>query len=145
MPDPGVLAVVYGGPSAEHEVSCISARRIVASALQSGFTVKVIGLTHDKQWVDANRVLTGVADVGALPSPDDLFRQDPGLAVAHLGGAMGKPVFLLVKHVPDWRWMLEREDSPWYPTIRLFRQRDATDWTSTIERVAGALEQFVVS
>src|ERR1700689_5441585 len=86
MPDPGVLAVLYGGPSAEHEVSCVSARRIVASALQGGFTVKVIGLTHDKQWVDANRVLTGVADVGALPSPDDLFRQDPGLAVAHLGG-----------------------------------------------------------
>jgi D-alanine-D-alanine ligase len=88
MPDPGVLAVVYGGPSAEHEVSCVSARRIVASALQSGFTVKVIGLTHDKQWVDANRVLTDVADVGALPSPDDMFRQDPGLALAHVGAGL---------------------------------------------------------
>ena len=88
MPDPGVLAVVYGGPSAEHEVSCVSARRIVATALQSGFTVKVIGLTHDKQWVDANRVLTDVADVGALPSPDDMFRQDPGLALAHVGAGL---------------------------------------------------------
>ena len=74
MPDPGVLAVVYGGPSAEHEVSCISARRIVATALEGGFTVRVIGLTHDKQWVDANRVLPDVADVEALPSPDDLLR-----------------------------------------------------------------------
>ena len=78
MPDPGVLAVVYGGPSAEHEVSCISARRIVATALEGGFTVTVIGLTHDKQWVDADRVLADVDDVDALPSPDDLLRQDPG-------------------------------------------------------------------
>src|ERR1700691_2266056 len=87
----GVLAVVYGGPSAEHEVSCVSARRIVAAALEGGFTVKVIGLTHDKQWVDANRVLSGVAgvaglsDVEALPSPDDLLRQDPGLALTNVG------------------------------------------------------------
>ena len=84
MPDPGVLAVVYGGPSAEHEVSCVSARRIVASALQSGFTVKVIGLTHDKQWVDANRVLTDVADMEALPSPDDLLQQDAKTALTQL-------------------------------------------------------------
>jgi D-alanine-D-alanine ligase len=88
MPDPGVLAVLYGGPSAEHEVSCVSARRIVAGALQGGFTVKVIGLTHDKQWVDANRVLTDVADVEALPSPDDLLRRDPGLALAHFGAGL---------------------------------------------------------
>jgi D-alanine-D-alanine ligase len=88
MPDPGVLAVVYGGPSAEHEVSCISARRIVAAALHGGFTVKVIGSTHDTRWVDANRVLADVADVAALPSPDDLFRQDPGVALAHLADGL---------------------------------------------------------
>ncbi len=85
MPDPGVLTVVYGGPSAEHEVSCISARRIVATALKSSFTVKVIGLTHDKQWVDANQTLTDVADVETLASPDDLVCRDPNLAIAHLG------------------------------------------------------------
>jgi D-alanine-D-alanine ligase len=85
MRDPGVLAVLYGGPSAEHEVSCVSARRIVATALQSGFTVKVIGLTHDKGWVDADQVLSDVAAVEALPSADDLLRNDPGLALPHLG------------------------------------------------------------
>ena len=69
MPDPGVLAVVYGGPSAEHEVSCISARRIAKTALETGFVVKAIGLTHDKQWVDADRVLAEIDDVDALPSP----------------------------------------------------------------------------
>jgi D-alanine-D-alanine ligase len=85
MPDPGVLLVVYGGPSAEHEVSCISARRIVATALRAGFSVKVVGLTHDKQWVDANRVLRDVDDVEALSSPDDLVSEHPGAALAHLG------------------------------------------------------------
>ena len=88
MPDPGVLAVVYGGPSAEHEVSCISARRIVATALQAGFTVRAIGLTHDKQWVDANGVLTDVDELETLPSPDDLVRQDPSLALGHLGAVL---------------------------------------------------------
>jgi D-alanine-D-alanine ligase len=85
MPDPGVLAVLYGGPSAEHEVSCISARRIVATAGQCGFTVKVIGLTHDKQWVDADRMLSVVDEVEALASPDDLVRHEPALALGHLG------------------------------------------------------------
>ncbi len=85
MPEPGVLAVVYGGPSAEHEVSCISARRIVATALDAGFAVRVIGLTHDKRWVDANGLLADVGDVAALLSPDDLLHADPGTALAHLG------------------------------------------------------------
>ncbi len=101
MPDPGVLAVVYGGPSAEHEVSCISARRIVATALQSGFAVRVIGLTHDKRWVDANRVLTEVAAMEALPSPDDLLDRDPDTALAHLdAGLPSATVVFPVLHGP---------------------------------------------
>jgi D-alanine-D-alanine ligase len=77
MPDPGVLAVLYGGPSAEHEVSCISARRIVKAAIDSGFVVHPIGLTHDKRWVDARVVLDDVDEVEALTSPDDLLHRDP--------------------------------------------------------------------
>jgi D-alanine-D-alanine ligase len=101
MPDPGVLAVLYGGPSAEHEVSCISARRIVATALQGGFTVKVIGLTHDKRWVDANRLLSDVTDLEALASPDDLVLQDPTLALGHLGqGLTTDAVVFPVLHGP---------------------------------------------
>ncbi len=83
-----MLAVVYGGPSAEHEVSCISARRIVATALTAGFVVRVIGLTHDKRWVDADRVLTEVAGMEALPSPDDLLDREPATALAHFDAGL---------------------------------------------------------
>lgn len=61
-------------------------------------------------------------------------------AIAHLAGAMDKPVWLLLPFAPDWRWMLEREDSPWYPSMRLFRQRRDGDWDEVIDRVAAALE-----
>jgi tetratricopeptide (TPR) repeat protein len=60
-------------------------------------------------------------------------------SIAHLAGAMGKRVWLLLPFAPDWRWMLERQDSPWYPTMRLFRQQHAGDWDEVLERVHAAL------
>jgi Flp pilus assembly protein TadD len=60
-------------------------------------------------------------------------------SVAHLAGALGRPVWILLQHFPGWQWMLHREDSPWYPTMRLFRQENAGDWDQPIRRVASAL------
>jgi hypothetical protein len=61
-------------------------------------------------------------------------------AVAHLAGALGVPVWVVLKHVPDWRWMVGREDSPWYPTMRLFRQARPGDWSEVFGRIAQALQ-----
>ena len=52
---------------------------------------------------------------------------------------MGKPTWTLLSWVPDWRWMLDREDSPWYPTMRLFRQEAAGDWAGVVERAGKEL------
>ena len=57
-------------------------------------------------------------------------------SVAHLAAAMGKPVWLLLPLNPDWRWLLGREDSPWYETMRLFRQARRGEWGDVLARVA---------
>jgi hypothetical protein len=64
---------------------------------------------------------------------------------AHLAGALGVRIWTLLQENPDWRWMDQREDSPWYPTMRLFRQPHAGDWTNVIDRVTAALETFKAS
>jgi len=61
-------------------------------------------------------------------------------AVAHLAGAMGRPVWILLPYAPDWRWLLDRSDSPWYPTARLFRQSSPGDWGDVVRRICEALQ-----
>ena len=60
----------------------------------------------------------------------------PDTAVAHLAGALGVPVWVTVPFTPDWRWMLGRTDTPWYPTMRLFRQSAPGDWQGVFETIA---------
>lgn len=62
-------------------------------------------------------------------------------AVAHLAGAMGKPVWTLLPFVPDWRWLLDREDCPWYPTMRLFRQPALGDWKNVVRKISDSLQK----
>lgn len=63
-------------------------------------------------------------------------------SVAHLAGAMGVPVWLLIPFVPDWRWQVQRPDSPWYPSARLFRQTHAGDWSAVMARVGSVLDEL---
>ena len=81
-------------------------------------------------------------DTAALVSQMDLVIS-VDTSVAHLAGAMGKPVWILLPFAPDWRWLLEREDSPWYPTARLFRQSRPGDWLEVLARVSGALRSAI--
>jgi tetratricopeptide (TPR) repeat protein len=63
----------------------------------------------------------------------------PDTSIAHVAGALARPVWVALRHVPDWRWMLDRGDSPWYPTMRLFRQDMPGDWSGVFERMRRAL------
>jgi tetratricopeptide (TPR) repeat protein len=82
--------------------------------------------------------LTDFAETAALITRLDLVIT-VDTAVAHLAGALCRPVWTLLPYAPDWRWMLDREDSPWYPTMRLFRQPSRGEWTPVVERLREAL------
>jgi tetratricopeptide (TPR) repeat protein len=84
--------------------------------------------------VDFTEELHNFTDTAALIENLDLVIS-ADTAVAHLTGAMGKPIWTLLPFAPDWRWMLTREDSPWYPTMRLFRQHSTGNWRAVIDRV----------
>ncbi len=77
----------------------------------------------------------------AMLSLDLVITSDTG--IAHLAGALGVPVWVALPLVPDWRWFREREDSPWYASMRLFRQRTAGDWDDVFARIAAALAEQI--
>ncbi len=94
--------------------------------------------------LDRAAELTDFADTAALIACLDLVIS-VDTAVAHVAGAMGKKVWLLNRFDTDWRWMLDRTDSPWYPTMRIFRQPVSRDWAAPITQVAEALRIFAAS
>jgi hypothetical protein len=85
-----------------------------------------------------------LAETAALIATLDLV-VTTDTSIAHLAGAMGKPVWILLPHLGDWRWMQKIETTPWYPTARLFRQREPGDWAGVVERVIGELGDFRAS
>ncbi len=82
-----------------------------------------------------------VAAAKTLCSLDLLITVDT--MMAHLAGALGRPVWTLLPYCADWRWMLDRDDSPWYPTMRLFRQHSPDNWDAVIRNVSAALQEEV--
>jgi hypothetical protein len=90
--------------------------------------------------IDLTAQLEDFADTAALVHHLDLVISID-TAVCHLAGAMGKPVWTLLPYSPDWRWLFDRSDTPWYPTMRLFRQPAPLDWKSVIDSVAMELRE----
>ncbi len=94
-----------------------------------------------RQITDLSPELTDFAQTaGAVANLDLVLSVDT--AVAHLAGAMGKRLWLMLPFVPDWRWLLEREDSPWYPTARLFRKKTRGDWQQVVGEVMQELAKL---
>lgn len=91
--------------------------------------------------LDLGRGLADFSDTAAFVEALDVV-VTVDTSIAHLAGALGKPVWVLVPHCPDWRWLLERTDSPWYPTARVYRQPAAGDWASVLQRVRADLQQL---
>ena len=100
--------------------------------LQHGVSGNRFGLPDLTPW------MTDYAETAALIENLDLIIT-VDTSIAHLAGALGKPVWILLPHAPDWRWLLQRSDSPWYPSARLFRQPAPGDWAGLIADVMQAL------
>jgi ADP-heptose:LPS heptosyltransferase len=85
--------------------------------------------------------MNNFADTAALIANLDLV-VSVDTSIAHLAGALAKPVWVLLPYIPDWRWLLDRDDTPWYPTARLFRQDETRQWERVIARVHTALREL---
>jgi len=90
--------------------------------------------------VDAGPELKNFSDTADLIAQLDLVIS-VDTSVVHLAAAMGKPVWLLLPYTPDWRWMLEREDSPWYPSLKIFRQDEPGDWEKLFKKIYQSLAE----
>ncbi|MEM1294271.1 MAG: tetratricopeptide repeat protein [Verrucomicrobiota bacterium] len=98
-------------------------------------------LDSAQELVDLSSSINDFADMARIIAQLDLVISVDS-APAHLAGAMGKPVWLLLPWMPDWRWGLEGETTPWYPTMQLFRQRERGNWDEVLARVAKSLQRW---
>lgn len=108
------------------------------SLLKGPATAQIAEVASQFHVVDACSTAQDFTDVAEQIKALDLVIS-VDTAVAHLAATMGKPTWILVPFMPDWRWFYNRQDSPWYPSVRLFRQRSVGDWKSVIDEVAKEL------
>ncbi|POM17944.1 hypothetical protein CSX04_06246 [Burkholderia cepacia] len=120
-------------------------------ALDATFVSLQVGVRpRDAEAFEASGVLSfeaelkDFAETAALVDTLDLVIA-VDTSVVHLAGALGRPVWVMLPRVPDWRWLLERDDSPWYPSATLFRQGLPGDWPALVERVAQALAARILA
>ena len=86
--------------------------------------------------------LQNFGDTAALTECVDLV-VSTCTSIPHLSASLGKPTWILLSFIPDWRWLLNREDSPWYPSVKLFRQEKLNDWDGVLARVKISLENGI--
>jgi cytochrome c-type biogenesis protein CcmH/NrfG len=111
-------------------------------SLQKGEAAEQLaGLPDDVLVWDGSSREHDLAETAALVATLDMVITTD-TCIAHLAGAMGKAVWILLPHLSDWRWMQEKESTPWYPTARLFRQSSPGDWSEVLQRVSAELEKM---
>jgi tetratricopeptide (TPR) repeat protein len=145
------VGLVWSGSDTDPQRACRLAdwrpwwanTRIHFYSLQKGAAANQAGaLDNAQSMVQLGESLADFSDTAAAIANLDLIIT-VDTAVAHLAGAMGKPVWVLLPFVPDWRWLLHRSDSPWYPTARLFRQTQSNDWAAVVADVDAALKALI--
>jgi len=112
-------------------------------SFQTGKPSRELELIQDEiEMVNLGDTFNDFSDTAAaMDNIDLLITVDT--AVAHLAGAMNKPVWILLPFVPNWRWLLDREDTPWYSSARLFRQKKFNEWEEVLDRIADSLKENV--
>lgn len=154
LPEGGGLKVglVWGSSPTDPSRSCPLDKLIALGrvpgvrlfSLQKGSHAADLGRTPAASCLeDLSGRIHDMADTAALIRQLDLV-VTVDTSVAHLAGALGRPTWILLPHLADWRWLTGREDCPWYPTARLFRQAVPEDWDGVITRVVSALEQLAL-
>jgi tetratricopeptide (TPR) repeat protein len=130
-------------PSLELLKPLASAKGMKFYSLQKGVAAEEVRKSSfGLELVDWSKDLSDFAETAALIANLDLVIA-PDTAIAHLAGAMGKRVWTMLPFSSEWRWLLQREDSPWYPTMRLFRQDRPRGWSGVVDRLSHALEHRV--
>jgi len=151
IPSPRVAIAWSGNPAHDNDRN----RSVAFGALAPLFTTgaNLISIQRDLRSEDVGRLtaetrlihvggeLDDFSDTAAVLALCDLVIS-VDTAPVHLAGAMGRPVWVLVPFAPDWRWTLEGETTPWYPSVRLFRQSSVGDWSAAIATLATALRSF---
>lgn len=155
--EPGFLKIGFvwmGNPAQQQDVvrscplACFAALAAVPGMAwyslqkEAGQAILDSAWPADRSIVALGPQMTDFADTAAVIGELDLVIS-VDTAVAHLAGALGRPIWTLLPHTPDWRWQLDRADSPWYPTMRLFRQPRWGDWKAVFGDVAAALRDLV--
>ncbi len=147
---PRVGLVWSGNPRHSNDHNRSMALRMLAPLLEADATFVSLqkdARPEDKAQLAASRIIDLTSDItdftetAALASCLDLVIS-VDTSVAHLTAALGRPTWILLPYLPDYRWLLDRDDSPWYPTARLFRQSERRDWAEVVETVRRALDGF---